>query len=52
MVKKFVALDGSRLKCKSCHVGTPGTADFRSTVILQTEQIPKHEVAARGTPGY
>ena len=52
MVKKFVAADGSKLKCKSCHVGTPGTAEFRPTVILQTDQIPTHQVAAKGTPGY
>lgn len=52
MVKKFVAVDGSKLKCKSCHAGTPGTPEFRATVILQSEQIPPHHVAARGTPGF
>jgi hypothetical protein len=52
MVRKFVAADGSRLKCKSCHVGTPGTPSFQPKVILQSDQTPKHEVAARGTPGY
>jgi hypothetical protein len=52
MVKKFVAADGSKLRCKSCHVGTPGTPEFHPTVILHADQIPKHEVGAKGTPGY
>lgn len=52
MVKKFVAIDGSRLRCKSCHAGTPGTPEFRPAVILQSAQIPAHQPAARGTPGF
>jgi hypothetical protein len=52
MVKKFVAADGSRLKCKSCHVGTPGTPEFEATVILRSEQLPKHNVGAAGTPAF
>ncbi len=52
MVKKFVAADGSRLRCKSCHGGTPGTPEFRTTVILQSDQLPPHQPAARGTPGF
>jgi hypothetical protein len=52
MVKKFVAADGSRLKCKSCHVGTPGTPEFKPVVILKSEQLPKHGVAAAGTPAF
>jgi hypothetical protein len=52
MVKKFVAADGSRLKCKSCHVGTPGTPEFEPAVILRSEQLPKHEAAAAGTPTF
>ena len=52
MVKKFTAHDGSRLRCKSCHAGTPGTPEFRSAVILQSNQIPAHAVAAPGTPGF
>jgi hypothetical protein len=52
MVQRFVAADGSRLKCKSCHVGTPGTSEFEPAVILQSEQLPKHDVAAMGTPPF
>jgi hypothetical protein len=52
MVRKFVARDGSKLRCKSCHAGTPGTVEFHPKVILQTDQIPPHPVAARGTPGF
>jgi hypothetical protein len=52
MVKKFVAADGSKLKCKSCHVGSPGTPDFHRQVILKSEQLPSHAVAAKGTPAF
>jgi Cytochrome c7 and related cytochrome c len=52
MVKKFVAADGSRLKCKSCHAGTPGTPEFRPTVILQSDQLPKHGPPVVGAPAF
>jgi len=48
MVNKFVAASGEKLRCKSCHVGNFSTGEWRAKVILQSDQIPKHEVGGAG----
>jgi hypothetical protein len=52
MVRKFVAADGSKLRCKSCHVGTPGTDAFHAQVILESDQLPKHQAGGKGTASF
>ena len=39
MVNKFTHLDGSKLKCRDCHVGNYQTPDFQAKVILRGDQV-------------
>jgi hypothetical protein len=42
MVNKFVSAKGEKLKCKSCHGANYATPNWKSKVILKTEQLPPH----------
>jgi hypothetical protein len=39
LVEDFDSADGKNLRCKSCHVGNPGTPEFQRKVIL-TDRLP------------
>ena len=39
MVNKFTHLDGTKLKCRDCHVGNYTTPEFQSKVIMRGDQV-------------
>jgi hypothetical protein len=47
MVNDFVKADGSKLRCKDCHGANFGQPEFKRKVILETKQLPAHEVGER-----
>ena len=51
LTNDFVHLDGSKLKCKSCHEGTWGTPAFQTKVIQKELPFaPKPLVSASADP--